>query len=59
MKKLLADAEMAQTIGAAGRMEVIQRFSIDRFTNNWNDLFNYMIANHKNIPHEKKYSLHQ
>jgi glycosyltransferase involved in cell wall biosynthesis len=60
MKQLLAEPGMARSMGLAGRSVVEQRFSIDRFTKDWEDVFHYMIANHKkNTVYEKKYSFYQ
>src|SRR5690606_15920814 len=60
MKQLLAEPGMARSVGLAGRSVVEQRFSIDRFTKDWEDVFHYMIANHnKNTVYEKKYSVYQ
>ncbi|HEY9489352.1 MAG TPA: glycosyltransferase family 4 protein [Chryseosolibacter sp.] len=43
MKRLLADKEFAAQIGAEGRKVAIQRFNMDRFTEDWYQLLSQVI----------------
>ncbi|MBL4675084.1 MAG: glycosyltransferase family 4 protein [Mucilaginibacter sp.] len=48
MKLLIKDPELAREIGNNGRKVAIQRFSIQRFTNDWEQLFNQVTQ--RNLP---------
>jgi len=43
MEELLENRELATRIGAAGRRVATERFSIERFINDWTNLFNTVI----------------
>lgn len=44
MKKLLADRDLAQQMGQRAKRKALQRFNIDRFTADWEDLFRSVIS---------------
>ncbi|WP_374949435.1 glycosyltransferase family 4 protein [Mucilaginibacter sp.] len=50
MNLLIADPELAKEIGANGREVALKRFNIDRFTKDWEHLFNEVTsAKNKNL----------
>lgn len=61
MKLLLHDRELAARIGAKGRETALERFNINRFKNDWEELINRVISNHKEkiVMYEKKNSIYQ
>lgn len=44
MKLLISDPELAREIGSNGREIAMKRFNIERFVNDWEQLFNEIIA---------------
>ncbi|WP_207512640.1 glycosyltransferase [Longitalea luteola] len=48
MKRLLQDRSLAITMGAQARQVALEHFSMDRFTREWNEVFQFAI-NHKNV----------
>jgi glycosyltransferase involved in cell wall biosynthesis len=43
-EKLIADPMFAKSIGEKGRQTVIEKFSEERFINEWNNIFNGAIT---------------
>jgi glycosyltransferase involved in cell wall biosynthesis len=56
MNKLLDDREYAISIGKEGQKTVRERYNIDRFTGDWENLFRHVI---KTKSHEQTNSIHQ
>ena len=46
MNLLISDPELAREIGQNGRQVALSRFNIQRFTNDWEQLFNEITAKH-------------
>ena len=46
MNLLISDPELAREIGQNGRQVALNRFNIQRFTNDWEQLFNEVTTNH-------------
>ena len=44
MRALLGDPALARRIGAAGRATALERFGIERFSSDWTDVFNRVLA---------------
>jgi glycosyltransferase involved in cell wall biosynthesis len=47
MKLLISEPQLAREIGTQGREVALQRFNIQRFTNDWETLFNEVTATSK------------
>ena len=56
MQQLIDDKERAVKIGAAGKQTVLRRFNINRFVNDWEEVFRSVIKNNK---YEQANSLYQ
>jgi len=52
MQQLLADPALAATIGARGRATAMERFNIQRFTNDWEQLFRKVTQQTQSITNE-------
>jgi glycosyltransferase involved in cell wall biosynthesis len=48
MQMLIDEPETAREIGANGREVAMKRFNIDRFTNNWEQLFTEVVSKNNN-----------
>lgn len=57
MKLLLTNKSLAQKIGEEGKKYAVDRFDINRFTEEWKNIFESVVA--KNENHEKKNRIYQ
>jgi glycosyltransferase involved in cell wall biosynthesis len=57
MKLLLTNKSLAYRIGEEGKKYAVDRFDINRFTEEWKNIFESVVA--KNENHEKKNRIYQ